>query len=177
MNDSLPVIGKDSGSGGLRSSLLPDVTSKLGQTILTNQETPSMNNPLSDTQIEDLLNKVNMNNVFLGMANKDQDLIVLMKDTIEFQKNFAEKREKLVHAITHNVKYLASIHTKNNNDLKQTKEHLGAVLKWNEKLQDENHALSEKVGVLQKDQDELNNKRDEINKMVIESQANKNEIE
>ena len=138
---------------GLRSSLLPDVNSKMGQTVLTIEpkETPSMNAPLSDTQIEDLLNKVNMNNVFLSMANSDQDLITLMKDTIEFQKNYSKKREKLVHAISHNVRYLASIHRKNNNDLKLTKEHLAAVLKWNEKLQEENHDLTAKNSVLKKD--------------------------
>ena len=34
-------------------------------------DTPSMAQPLSDTQIGDLLNKVNMKNVFLNMANHD----------------------------------------------------------------------------------------------------------
>ena len=57
-----------------------------------------------------------------------------MKDTIEYQRAFMRKREKLVHAITHNVNYLAAIHRKNNNDLKQTKEHLAAVQKWNATL-------------------------------------------
>ena len=79
----------------------------------------------------------------------------------------------MVHAITHNVSYLADIHKKNNIDLKQTKEHLAAVQKWNEQLQDQNNDLKDKNAALQKDQDELNTKRDEIQKMVIESQANK----
>ena len=59
-----------------------------------------------------------MNNIFLNMATNDHDLILLMKDTIEYQRMFAKQREKLVHAITHNVEYLASIHRKNNYDLK-----------------------------------------------------------
>ena len=140
-------------------------------------DTPNLSMPLSDTQINELLDKVNMSNVFLNMANNDQDLIFLMKDTIEYQRAFATKREKLVHAITHNVEYLAAIHKKNNNDLKQTKEHLAAVLKWNEKLQEDNHELNKSNSALKHDQEELAKKRDEINKMVIDSQANKLEIE
>jgi chromosome segregation ATPase len=111
------------------------------------------------------------------MATGDQQLISVMKDTIEYQRSMCQKREKLVHAITHNVQYLADIHRKNNIDLKNTKEHLAAIQKWNEQLQDQNNQLKEQCQILQKDQDELNTKREEIAKMVIESQANRNEIE
>ena len=65
------------------------------------------------------------------MATKDNDLIELMKDTITYQANVIKKRENLVHAITHNVKYLAEIHTKNNNELNNTKDHLAYVQKVN----------------------------------------------
>ena len=140
-------------------------------------ETPNLSVPLSDIQINELLDKVNMSNVFLNMANNDQDLIYLMKDTIEYQRTNSRRRENLVHAITHNVKYLAEIHKKNNNDLKQTKEHLAAVLNDNNKLREDNHELNISNTALKHDQEELAKKRDEINKMVIESQANKSEIE
>lgn len=52
------------------------------------------------------------------MGANDEELIQAMKDTIEYQKNVIDKREKLVYAITHNVRYLADIHTRNNDDLK-----------------------------------------------------------
>ncbi len=86
-----------------------------------------MHQPLDDLQVDKLLMKVNLNNTFLAMATGDQQLISLMKDTIEYQRSMSQKRENLVHAITHNVSYLADIHKKNNIDLKQTKEHLNAV--------------------------------------------------
>ena len=64
-----------------------------------------------------------MNSAFCNLANSDQELITLMKNTIEFQKTVMKKRESLVKAITHNVKYLADVHRKNNCSLRETKEH------------------------------------------------------
>ena len=54
-----------------------------------------------------------MNNAFLKMATNDADLIQYMKKTIEYQNNVLKKRNKLVTAITHNVKYLAHLHQRN----------------------------------------------------------------
>ena len=47
--------------------------------------------------------------------------------------------------MTHNVRYLAEIHSKNSNLLKLTKEKLEAVEKWNRDLQDKNTSLNAKV--------------------------------
>ena len=44
-----------------------------------------MAQPLNETQINELLNKVNINNTFLEMGLKDQELITVMKDTILYQ--------------------------------------------------------------------------------------------
>ena len=57
----------------------------------------------------------------------------------------AIKRKNLVLAMTHNVRYLAEIHSKNSNLLKLTKEKLEAVEKWNRDLQDKNTSLNAKV--------------------------------
>jgi len=68
---------------------------------------------MNDEQIELLLNKVNMNNTFLKLNTHDTKLIGVMKDTIAYQHTIAKKREMLVYAITHNVRYLAKIHEDN----------------------------------------------------------------
>jgi hypothetical protein len=47
-------------------------------------ETPGLNEQLTEYQIENLLEKVNLNNTFLSMATNDQKLITLMKDTIMY---------------------------------------------------------------------------------------------
>ena len=46
--------------------------------------TPNMESPLDDFQIEQLMNKVNINTTFLNMGTNDQNLIELMKGTIEY---------------------------------------------------------------------------------------------
>ena len=45
-----------------------------------------------------------------------------------------KKRETLVVAITHNIKYLAKIHGVNSAELKLTKEKLASITKWNDEL-------------------------------------------
>lgn len=87
------------------------------------------------------------------------------------------KRERLVHAVTHNIKYLAKLHETNAELLRTTTENLIACEKFNAKLQMENNALIEERDRLQKFQKELDQKRKEMTKMAIESQANKAEIE
>lgn len=79
-------------------------------------------------------------------------------------------------AITHNVKYLADIHRKNNNELSETKDYLAFVVKEKDRLEDANEELTKLVGNLQKDQKELAKQREKMSEMVIESQANKEEI-
>lgn len=111
------------------------------------------------------------------MANNDPDLIQNMKDTIEFQQSVLKKRDRLVRAITHNVQYLSKIHESNAAELTLTKERLKAVNNWNEKLQAENEELSKKCESLDKSQAELHKKRQEIQAMVVNSQANAKEIE
>ena len=65
---------------------------------------------MNDFQVDALLKRVDMNHSFLDMANNDQELINLMKETIIYQHSVLDKRQKLVYAITHNVEYLAYIH-------------------------------------------------------------------
>ena len=61
------------------------------------------------------------------MGTNDQELIELMKDTILYQTTVIHKRSMLVQAITHNVKYLASIHSNHQITLKETKLKLDLV--------------------------------------------------
>ena len=58
--------------------------------------TQPANMDLDDNQVDDLLKRVNMNNSFLDLANTDQELITLMKNTIEFQRGVMKKRETMV---------------------------------------------------------------------------------
>ena len=58
---------------------------------------------MNDFQVDALLKRVDMNHSFLSMATNDQELITLMKETIEYQRSVLDKRKKLVLAITHNV--------------------------------------------------------------------------
>ena len=80
-------------------------------------------------------------------------------------------------AITHNVKYLAIINESNSVELKVTKERLVAISAFNERLQDENADYKRKNEILLEDQRLLAQKREEMAKMIIESQANSKEIE
>ena len=70
------------------------------------------------------------------MATNDQHLIKLMKDTIEFQGIALKKRNNLVRAIDHNVRYLSSIHRANHAELISARERLIATEKFNNMLQD-----------------------------------------
>ena len=59
--------------------------------------------PMNSFQIEQLLEKVDMQNQFLKLNTDDANLIRQMRETIYFQQQMASRREKLVYAITHNV--------------------------------------------------------------------------
>ena len=74
-----------------------------------------------------------------------------MKGTITYQKTILEKRAKLVHAITHNVQYLAEIHRKNNDELTNTKDYLEFVIKEKDKLEVVNEEQVKKIDILEKD--------------------------
>ena len=50
-----------------------------------------------------------MNTKFVKLATDDYVLIKFMVGTIEYQHKVITKREKLVYAIKHNVKYLMSL--------------------------------------------------------------------
>ena len=102
------------------------------------QDSPSFTKDLEPSQVEQLLGRVgnfkapiDHANTFLSMATNDDELIELMKATIDYQKNVIKKRERLVHAITRNVEYLAEIHTRNNEDLKNTRNDLDESRKLN----------------------------------------------
>jgi hypothetical protein len=114
---------------------------------------------LDDNQVDDLLQRVNMNNSFLDLANTDQELITLMKNTIEFQRGVMKKRETMVHAITHNVKYLADIHKRNNCTMKETQDRNERLIRQNEELKVKNKKLEEENTELLADQKELERKR------------------
>ena len=112
-----------------------------------------------------------------NLAIKDLELIKVLKDTISYQGKVLEKRKRLLHAIVHNVQHLASVNHTNAERLKTAEDRLEATEKYNSRLQDENHALTIERDSLRADQIELNRKRAEMAKMVIESQANAKEIE
>jgi len=68
------------------------------------------------------------------MLQGDMQLIGKMKEIIKYQENTLEKREKLVMAFTHNVKYLAHLHKMNSADSRSIKEKLVSVEHFNEQL-------------------------------------------
>ena len=131
---------------------------------------------LDPKQVKDLLNKVNHDNSFLNLSVTDNELIDRMKNVIEYQYNVIKKRERLVQAITHNVRYLAEIHGRNNEDLMDTKKRLADSQKKAFKMNGQIEVMRKQLQGMEKDQQELYEKRDQITSMVIESQANKNEI-
>ncbi len=75
------------------------------------------------------------------MATNDSLLISKLKDTIEYQKVCEYKRERLVTAILHNVKYFAKLGEKNALELRDTNDELEDTRKINYKLQVHNKAL------------------------------------
>jgi len=58
------------------------------------------------------------------MIQGDMSLIEKMKDIIKYQESVIEKREKLVLAFTHNVKYLAYLHQQNSHESQSIRERL-----------------------------------------------------
>jgi len=85
------------------------------------------------------------------LATNDQVLIGMMKETIDYQRSVSRKREKLLMAITHNVRALAVLNQSNSAELKLTKERLEVITKWNDQLQEQNAELTTTVDVLKKD--------------------------
>ena len=85
-----------------------------------------------------------------------------MKETIEYQSNAIKKRNNLVHAIDHNVRYLSKIHQTEHEELKTTRERLVATEKFNDMLQDQNNALKTERDYLRQAEVELDNKRTEM---------------
>ena len=61
------------------------------------------------SDIEGLLQKVNMNSAFLSLAKNDGELVEDMKNAITSMWNQARRREVLYIAVEHNVKYLTAI--------------------------------------------------------------------
>ena len=55
------------------------------------------------------------------MASNDQGLIHNMKQTIEYQIALGKKRETLLEAICHNVKYMAKLNEKNAAELRMNR--------------------------------------------------------
>ena len=77
------------------------------------------------------------------------------------------KREKLIYAITSNVQYLAKLHQANAAELRDTGDRLRVTQEWNEKLQDENAALTEERDELATFKTDLEMKQKELNSMLI----------
>ena len=61
------------------------------------------------SDIDGLLQKVNINSAFLNLARNDSDLINDMKEAIVQLYSQAKRREILYIAIEHNTKYLTEM--------------------------------------------------------------------
>ena len=85
-----------------------------------------------------------------------------MKQTIEYQMALSTKREKLLEAICHNVKYMANLNETNAAELRLNRDTLQKTLAHNAQLVKENTYFKTENGVLQKDRAVLEAKRDEI---------------
>ena len=59
--------------------------------------------------IDGLIQKVNLNSAFLGLAKNDHDLVEDMKKAIKYLYEQGKKRETLYVAVEHNTKYLTEI--------------------------------------------------------------------
>jgi hypothetical protein len=145
-------------NGSHNTHLSRSPTSKTNLSYGPPPDSPTLTKNLEPSQVEHLLGRVgnfkspiDLDNTFLSMATNDEELIELMKDTIDYQKNVIEKRERLVYAITRNVKYLAEIHTRNNEDLKNTRNDLDDQRKENARLKKEAETLKGEVGGLRRD--------------------------
>lgn len=66
-------------------------------------------NSIRPKVVQKLLEKVNMNEAFLGLAKDDQQLIEDMKRAILQMTDEGKKRELLYTAIEHNTKYLCAL--------------------------------------------------------------------
>ena len=61
------------------------------------------------SEIDNILQKVNINSAFLSLGKNDHDLVEDMKQAIVQLWNQSRRREVLHIAIEHNVKYLTAI--------------------------------------------------------------------
>ena len=132
---------------------------------------------MSTDEIDSLLEKVNMSNSFLQMSTEDQEGIIKMKQVIKYQISVSDRREKLLEAIVNNVKYLATLSDFNAEELRQTKVRLMTTLENNQVLRNQNNELNILAVKLMKDQKLLDEKRQEIAKLVAIDQKNKATIE
>jgi hypothetical protein len=65
--------------------------------------------PLQNSALQSLLNRVDMNSAFLNLAKNDEELINDIKSAIINLHNHCQKREMLYLAIEHNTRHLCTI--------------------------------------------------------------------
>ena len=120
------------------------------------------------TEIDNLLQKVNINSAFLSLAKNDADLVNDMKNAIVNLWNQARRREVLYVAIEHNVRYLTAIcqasdHAKNMalDELEKLKVHEAQQKVKFEEMQRQNKVLA-------KDSEQLANERRRITQLTLD---------
>lgn len=137
---------------------------------------PNFLTDLDTYQVDHLLSRVNMDSTFLGMATSDLQLINSLKQTITYQQGVLAKREKLVLAIANNVQYLSALHKQNSAELKSIREKLQVTEEKNHELEEENRALVAERNELRQYKTDLEAAQKELNAMLVNSQANAEEI-
>lgn len=120
------------------------------------------------SDIEHLLQKVDLNSAFLNLAKNDADMVGEMKTAILKLWEDARRREVLYIAIEHNVKYLTAIaqasdHAK---DLALSEYEKLKVEFAQQKVDFDKMQRSNKV--LQKDSDQLNTERQRVNDLTLD---------
>jgi hypothetical protein len=115
--------------------------------------------PLQNSQLKNLLERVDMNSALLNLAAKDEELIKEMKNAIVTLSQEAVKRDTLYLAIEHNTKYLCEL-AKSADQSRAVAEKENAQMKVQiSNFATEYESMTKQIRVLTKDSNQLQTER------------------
>ena len=120
------------------------------------------------TDIDSLINKVNLNSAFLNLSRNDSELVNDMKAAIVQLYTQSKKRETLYIAIEHNTKYLTTMSKTIETERDAAVIEVAALKKEVNKIKSDTDTMKRKFTSLMKDSEQLVQERKKITQLTLD---------
>lgn len=120
------------------------------------------------SDIDSLINKVNMNSTFTNLKRNDSELVSDMKTAIVHLYSQSKRREVLYVAIQHNTKYLSEMAQRFEKERDSAIVEATTLRAQVKKINEETDTMKRKFNSLQKDSEQLVQERKKITQLTLD---------